>query len=413
MDLKILLAPAGYLLDNVSGSAESKLFELVNALARAGVEVYAIVGYLNLKTTQNIHPNLRFYTSLFRKQSKDSLGELMNRATFIYTTYRLGEKILKYADVLHHLSRLPVYGAGSFNLMALLNKHKPLPFVIGPIQPPQDPKVFGEVGTWLKTAKIMGDISLKITELTLKLSDKMLETLKVLTFKKADKVICINDVTKKLAQKYIEKEKLVVVPSGVDVNRFKPRYPSESIENVKLLSVGYLLKRKGFHLLIRAMKDVCKHYPKVTLKIVGDGPEFENLKKLLRKLRLENNVQLLGNVQYNKISSYYEEADIFINPTLHEAFSNVNLEAQASGKALITTHGHFISSNADRNTALFVKPGDINELSNAILKLIRDPDMMLRLAKNARTYVEKKYSWKVIAKKLILLYLELVENAGV
>ena len=307
MGLKILVAPAAFLVDDKSGSAESKIFEFINMLTKYGHRVHAIVARADLK--QPLPQNLKLYITQQGRKSKNSLKEMSYRAKFLYDVYKVGRSILKREDIdiIHHYSRLPAKGPGSPNLLVLMGKSQ-RPFVVGPIQPPQNPRDFGEINSWLKTR---ADFSARVADISYGMSEKLLEMLKLKTFKKADKIICINEKTKKIAAKYMSEDKLTVIPSGVDVNKFIPSYPSKSSENIKLLSVGYLLKRKGFHILIGAMKKVVEKYPKVSLKIVGNGPEFNNLQKLIKDLNLESNIALCGYVPYRNIQKYYKEAGYF------------------------------------------------------------------------------------------------------
>src|SRR5690606_14251241 len=94
----------------------------------------------------------------------------------------------------------------------------------------------------------------------------------------------------------LDKEMLDVIPFGVETEFFRPLdIPND--ENVfQLLSVGYLIERKGFEYLIMAMKEVLEKYSNTRLNIIGSGPLENKLKNLIKELELEETVEILKNV---------------------------------------------------------------------------------------------------------------------
>ena len=104
---------------------------------------------------------------------------------------------------------------------------------------------------------------------------------------------------------------------------------------IVFLSVGQLIKRKGFHQLINGWSRFSRAYDGNTvLVILGSGPEHTGLRELIERLKLKS-VYLPGEVDYDQIATYYVSADIFIIPTLEDNWSLVVPEAMACGLPVI------------------------------------------------------------------------------
>ena len=136
-----------------------------------------------------------------------------------------------------------------------------------------------------------------------------------------------------------EPEKIHVLRNGVDLDFFVPidRDKARKNYNLKrctLLSVGFLVERKGHHFIIEAMQDL----PEFDLLIVGDGPEFSNLKNLINNLGLDNRVKLLGAVPQQHLIEIYNVADSLVLASSREGWANVLLESMACGTPVVATN---------------------------------------------------------------------------
>ena len=109
----------------------------------------------------------------------------------------------------------------------------------------------------------------------------------------------------------LDGEKIEVIPFGVDTDFFRPLdvYKDENI--FQILSVGYLIERKGFEYLIRAMPHVLKENENARLKIVGSGPLESKLKSLIYELDLGDQVEIVKNVSDENLLMIYNSADLF------------------------------------------------------------------------------------------------------
>jgi len=84
----------------------------------------------------------------------------------------------------------------------------------------------------------------------------------------------------------LDEYNIQIIPFGVDTDFFKPLKLPKNEDMFQILSVGYLIERKGFEYLIRAMKEVLKKHKNARLKIVGSGPLENKLKNMIIKIRI-------------------------------------------------------------------------------------------------------------------------------
>lgn len=133
--------------------------------------------------------------------------------------------------------------------------------------------------------------------------------------------------------------RLRVLRNGVDLERFRP-LDREKVRNdlgiaarPTLLSVGYLIERKGHHLVIEALAQLPRHQ----LLIVGGGPERMALESLAARLGVDDRVRFVGAVPQHLLPSYYSAADVLVLASSREGWANVLLESMACGTPVVAT----------------------------------------------------------------------------
>ena len=233
--------------------------------------------------------------------------------------------------------------------------------------------------------------------------------------KNAKKIISVSNYTKGiLLELGIPKENIEVIPNGVDYKRFDANIDyfdiikKHSIQGKKvILTVGRLVKRKGHGMVIKSLPEVIKKVPNMVYLVVGDGPLRNELEELVKKLKLEKYVVFAGYIAYEDLPKYYTACDVFIMPSREikekgdvEGFGIVYLEANACGKPVIGgKSGGVVDAIEDDVTGLLVDPQNINDISNALIKLLTSKEYSSKLGVNGRKRVEKEFNWKNIAGK--------------
>jgi glycosyltransferase involved in cell wall biosynthesis len=161
--------------------------------------------------------------------------------------------------------------------------------------------------------------------------------------------------------------------TGRKLNRARPT----------ILFVGKLRKYKGVEYLIRALQ----HIPEVLLRVVGNGEELSNLRKIANKLGVDSRVTFLVDVPNEHLPVEYKNANIFVLPSIDasEAFGIVQAEAMSYGLPVINTNLQsgvpFVSLNGV--TGVTVPPRDPVALAAAIKRLCDEPIFYENCSRNA------------------------------
>ncbi len=135
--------------------------------------------------------------------------------------------------------------------------------------------------------------------------------------------------------------------------------------SVRFGTLGRMVKKKGFDLLIRAFHAALDQGLDAHLVIGGDGPERARLEQMIRDLDCVDRVTLSGWV--DDAATFLSAIDVFVLPSLDEPFGIVVLEAMARGRIIISTRTQGPSEILDDSTACLVDAGDVPQLTSAML----------------------------------------------
>jgi len=210
---------------------------------------------------------------------------------------------------------------------------------------------------------------------------------------------------------------VTIIPMGGSTHVTRdPEKARQAKDTVGILFVGRLIEWKGIPYLLEGMKMLVeKRGPRFSLHIVGDGPERGKYEKSAEKLGIKPVVQFKGYLKGQELEKEYESADIFVLPSIvdsrgfTEGLGTVLLEAIESGLVVIGSRvGGIPDIVKHRETGLLVEPKDSEGLAEAILMLADDEGLRERLAKNAKNYIERDFSWEEIGNKYERIYRDLV-----
>ena len=283
----------------------------------------------------------------------------------------------------------------------MINAHTPVPFI-------------SDV-----TARVCGDIPFILTYHTgaMMLKGKLLEDLLIkfyessilkATLKKAKKIICSSDFVRFDFLKDYAKKTITITP-GVDINRFKSKI--SDFKN-KILFVGGLKeaeKYKGLKYLLSAVNIIKKNIKDVKLTVVGEGDYIIYYKKLCKDLEIELNVEFKGRLIGRKLVEQYQKSNVLVLPSLSESFGIVLLEAMACKKPVIGTEIGGISYiiNHGKN-GLLIPPKDPESLAEAILKILKNPELAKKMGRNGHKNVIDKFTWSKQIKKTNDLFRDII-----
>jgi rhamnosyl/mannosyltransferase len=228
----------------------------------------------------------------------------------------------------------------------------------------------------------------------------------------ADRIIATSD--KYVASSpYLDRvrPKCRIIPLGIDPAPFT-RVDAERVRKVReafggplLLFVGKLRYYKGLQYLLEAMTDI-----PARLLVAGSGPMESEWKGLAAGLALKEKVVFLGEVQDEELPALYHGCDVFVLPASErsEAFGLVQVEAMMSGKPVISTELGTGTSfvNLHGETGFVVPPRDASALKDAVITLLHDEGLRLRLGGAARVRALREFSLGTMVDRTIALYRE-------
>jgi len=198
----------------------------------------------------------------------------------------------------------------------------------------------------------------------------------------------------------------ILVANAVDQQGCAPRGEKKII-----LSVGTLIKRKGIHIVLRALADLAKRFEGLSYVVVGDGIERRNLQSLTRELGLERFVDFLGQRPHAEVFRHMSACDVFVLPSWDEAFGVVYLEAMACGKPVVACRGEGVEDIVTHGeTGLLVEPKDEESLKEALVRLLSDSELCERMGEKAREVVLENFTWEKNAQETIRLYREILSS---
>jgi len=234
---------------------------------------------------------------------------------------------------------------------------------------------------------------------------------KALSFK-TSKFICISKaIEKDLLSLGINKNKIALIPNGVDLDRFFPRPAQEEKKRelgIKssgpiIGTIGRMVSEKGQVYLVEALKYLKVERKGLLCLFIGQGPRFPEIKKMATDLDISDMCIFLGSRK--DVELIYPILDIFVLPSIREPFGIVLLEAMASVVPVIATASggplDFIKSDVN---GVLVPARDSKALALKISYLLSNRNKAGTIAIEGRETVEKQFSIKKIVSKIDDLY---------
>ena len=224
-----------------------------------------------------------------------------------------------------------------------------------------------------------------------------------------------------LSMEGIDPAKIRQVYPGVDTDVFRPRDRSDinwsflGRDSYNILYVGKLTSWKGCYTLLYAARLLRNSIPNLHVTLVGKGAQVENLRLACRLMGLEEMVTFLGFIEYSKLPQIYNEADVFVlpslpTPNLAEQFGFVVAEAMASGLPTIVSRVGGLPEVVNYHPELLFVPGDYRELAERILQIYKSPEVGKALARKCIDRAQQSFDSKLNGRKLELLLSELVAS---
>lgn len=249
------------------------------------------------------------------------------------------------------------------------------------------------------------------------LQGSILQTLKRWIVNKSKALTVVSQAMKKAVEDMgIEADKVQVISMGVDLKSlFTPDF-NNNRGNAELLFVGRLVDVKGVQKLLESMPLALKKNPEIHLSIAGAGPLEEELRANAFKLNIAEKISFLGMVQQSMLPELYRRAAIAIFPFLitesgvQEGFGLVVVEAMGCACPIIAGDVPAVRETVlHEETGLLVESKNAQALADAIIRMLDNPDLRFRLARNGCERVGARFDWEIIAQKYAGVYRDCIK----
>lgn len=210
-----------------------------------------------------------------------------------------------------------------------------------------------------------------------------------------------------IAQGISKKDEISVVYTGLNTQAFNKREGEHyRVSKQQLVVIGRLIPLKNHKVLFEAMPKVMEAFPDCQLLVLGDGPERQNLEKLITDLSLENNVVLLGH--RTDALAYVEASDAMIIPSKSEGFPLVVLEAFGLKTPVIGFDVPSINEMiVDGESGYLIKPFNADLLADKIIELLQNKEQAAGFAEAAYDRLQSHFDRKVMGDKIVEQFLRI------
>jgi glycosyltransferase involved in cell wall biosynthesis len=214
-----------------------------------------------------------------------------------------------------------------------------------------------------------------------------------------DSIISLSHGIKNLLSD-ITKKPIKPIYNGIDIKQFCP--DKKYIRPYKMLFAGFVGPQKGVPDLLKALKKTKLDSTEVHLTVMGVGDLIE-MKELADSIEISNLVTFTGRVSEEEKTKLFNSHHIFVLPSYGEGQPISILEGMASQMAIVSTNVGSIPEIIKRENGFLVDPGDIDELSSAILKLVRKEDLQ-KIGKKNREIASNTFTFDRVVQDNISNY---------
>ncbi len=230
--------------------------------------------------------------------------------------------------------------------------------------------------------------------------------------------MAIDDLVPKNRKRF----KVAVEPlsNGVDLSKFGPKKPVAKIykkyhlptNRPIVLYVGRVDPEKSISNVVLAFANVLEKVPQAVLAIVGDGTDRQHLADLAESLGIEGSVKFLGRVYPPDIMEIYRAATVFATASETETQGIVLIEAAATGLPLMAVDAGAVRELCqNKKNGILCHPGDIDEMTTALVKLLKNDDLRARYGEESLK-IAKKHDLNVTLKRFEEIYGEAIKLKG-
>ena len=236
--------------------------------------------------------------------------------------------------------------------------------------------------------------------------------------------VSANSVTSVLQKEKLEqlyqyfKPNVEVIPPGVNIHRYKPlasgdKSPKTRLPGKYIYCLSRIDSNKGHDMLLKAFRLVLNKVPDANLVIGGGSANpkpreievFKMMKQIIKGNELEGHVRFVGYVPDENMAAYYQNAGMFVMPSLFEPFGMTTQEAMACGVPVIASkYGGIRSVITSGENGILTDPANQEEFAGEMIRLLEDAGWRQKIGRAGYELIREKYSWEVIARRHLDFY---------
>lgn len=227
-----------------------------------------------------------------------------------------------------------------------------------------------------------------------------------------EQIVCVSpDLVERCVASGVPADRCTLIENSIDLascERSRSRAEAKAAfgvpaDRVLIGAVGRLAAEKGFDHLVQAVDQLLSSGRDVQLLVAGDGSERASLESLVRRVGREDRVRFVGHVANPQ--EFYEALDTFALSSLREGLPNVILEAMANRVPVVgTTVGGMPRILEHEQNGLAIEPARVDDLREALTRLVDDVDLRHRLGDAGRATIEARYSFDQRMDRMVEVY---------
>lgn len=411
-DRRVLLAPAALRWAPDAGSEHAFTYGFAEILEQRG--------WSFLVVAEEAGPGAMGEVHAVGRRRTDHLGGLRLPLRIALFAAKPGSPA-KDVALVHH--GLPFALDRTFSLLPYLHHFRRLPFVVGPLQPPQLWVAADE--PWADSRR--GRFAARAAERLARQGAAPavavpLRWLSTATLRRAAHVVATGDVAREMVlARGVEPTRCSVIrpavaPIFLDVTANRPVLTpvgGRAPEPLRCISVGKLISRKGWEVLLEGMAHAVSAGRDLNLCIVGEGPERANLEHAVQRAGLGRRVTFLGTRPRSEIPDLLAEADVFVTMSHSESVGMAVAEAMATGLPVVSAANTGARDLVlDGECGRLIPPADAEALATVLADLEQNRDLCRRMGHEARSRALSIFHPETVADAWEGVYRQALAEAG-
>lgn len=227
---------------------------------------------------------------------------------------------------------------------------------------------------------------------------------------------------KRQTKEFSQDKPVDVVPFGIDIDDFYP-VELDSHDTIVIGTVKKLDPIYGIDLLLKAVASLLTYLrenelthlaDQVRLRIVGEGPQESELRKLANDLQIGSITEFVGLIPNDRVPKYLSNMDIFVALSRSESFGVAVLEASACELPVVVSNvGGLPEVVAEGKTGYVVATDHMDLIIKRLAELVTDQDKRIAMGKAGRQFVKEFYSWNKNVREMEAVYSKTLKKSGV